>query len=595
MLLLNSIISLLVVASSAAFPSNEERSRIKHSSAIIEEGKVRANDRQTEGDSDGDGCYFCSRLGTSMVPEVRPLSGFGADDTCGDYQDKVVGLKSGSAECFGQLDFFDHRCCVQPSPLQSYECETNVRSSIIKGSYDAAVAPIHSVNGTLKALEVETYIVFFAAKEVDVQTSTLEIFLSISLSWTDPRLRWDSSNNSTCARRINVRADHSAEETEIWVPSLDLANRADSDFPAHKALVTPDGRVKWDRLGSLTGICSFVGLRRMPFDDLGCRLMFIDYDGAPIDYVLGDTGNNLTKGFVHWDLFDLSYSEFSIVDEKSRTKYGYTPNTFELDLFFHRARRHYVMFTLLPNILFTYISFGQFSFKVSEGDRLSFSITIVLIIVTQSILTASLLPVCSELLWLNAFNLVSMLFTLFGIVESLILFLLHRLFVSKKEEEKEEKEEAISQDVEERVNLIPGNIVNDADQEEIVDSGISASGDTNKDKPRHQDTSLTSVSGIPDAGEHRGSSYKGQYEAVTDFPCNNTQSRGSTYRSAFRWQKIGLVKAFTTKPTGVMDMMERIDLFCFITLPLAYTIYVIVMCTNNEKWEDDPEVRWRPF
>ncbi len=89
---------------------------------------------------------------------------------------------------------------------------------------------MHSANGTMSVVELTAYFMYFNVKELDVKTGTLEIFVRVLLQWNDPRLAWDRSNNSTgtndnCATRINVRADHSIEETEIWVPSLDLGNK----------------------------------------------------------------------------------------------------------------------------------------------------------------------------------------------------------------------------------------------------------------------------------------------------------------------------------------------------------------------------------
>ena len=104
----------------------------------------------------------------------------------------------------------------------------------------------------------------------------------------------------------------------------------------------------------------------------------------------------------------MNYAEFKIVKEKSRT--GYTELNRDdnsprkspvILLYFHRAQRHYVHFTLIPSILFCLLSFGQFRLDPKGSERLSYSITILLISITQGIVTAQLLPVCSEILWLN--------------------------------------------------------------------------------------------------------------------------------------------------------------------------------------------------
>ena len=84
------------------------------------------------------------------------------------------------------------------------------------------------------------------------------------------------------------------------MPSLDLRSRASSTqyLPNSLATVTSDGTVSWHRLGPLNAICSYVGLPRMSFDELGCRFYFGDNDiNTVVSYKLADLGNNLTKGF----------------------------------------------------------------------------------------------------------------------------------------------------------------------------------------------------------------------------------------------------------------------------------------------------------
>ena len=40
--------------------------------------------------------------------------------------------------------------------------------------------------------------------------------------------------------------------------------------------------VQWLRKGPVSIICTFTGLRRMPFDDLGCDISFVDDFLTPV-------------------------------------------------------------------------------------------------------------------------------------------------------------------------------------------------------------------------------------------------------------------------------------------------------------------------
>lgn len=663
------LLTLLVVAVQSkegthqVLRSSNSSSSSSTSKIIEEEDIANINHRQTQttrnidADANNGGCFICARLGTTLDPSARPW-GNNLDKSCQEIQNSIKSiLDPTSKECTAYLNEYEYRCCTQgPSQLHSYECETNIRKYILdEDSYDASVAPIHAVNGTMQALKVDTFITFFAVKELNVKTSTLDIFVSIDLSWNDPRLAWDGSNTHThhnvnidtnttnCATRINVRADHTMEETEIWVPSLDLTNRASSiqDFPMESANVQPDGTVQWSRLGSLTAICAFVGLRRMPFDDLGCRLVFGNNDISPLDYVLVDLGDNHTKGFAHWDAFDVSYSEFNIVDEKSRTKYSSLhPGVFEVDLFFHRARRHYVIFTLIPNVLFTYISFGQFSFGITDGDRLSFSITVVLIIVTQSIVTASLLPICSEMLWLNAFNLISMLFTLAGILESLVIFLLYKLIVSKKLDEDNEndgenteknkgggKGSILRKDGEEFVHLISEDVNNNNSNDDVEvsianlkkvemktqHSSLSVISEPRNGNDDVDDTevSIANLKKVVDPEKAEENDVNDSNHSITNITEHLNESLANTNANMpsddtskqqrcrrcwdLKWSEMYLVQVVTTRPRGVLDMMQRADSLCSILFPLGYTFYITLMFAYNEEWDEDPNKEWSPI
>ena len=180
------------------------------------------------------------------------------------------------------------------------------------------------------------------------------------------------------------------------------------DFPDTVATVFSDGTVTWSRSGSITAICGFVGLRRMPFDNLGCQYHFggkVLERSAMIHYnfltrarsrgLLLFNGMGVAEGYIQ------SYSEFEILPEKLSCDYyeGSHGYNFHCEIFLKRASNHYVMFLMLPNMIFAIMSFAQFLLDFQGGERLSYSVTILLILVAQSLVATSFLPVCREALW----------------------------------------------------------------------------------------------------------------------------------------------------------------------------------------------------
>jgi hypothetical protein len=215
------------------------------------------------------------------------------------------------------------------------------------------------------------------------------------------------------------------------------------------------------------------------------------------------------------------------------------------------------------------MSFGQFAFDVNTGERLTFSITIVLITVAQSIVTATLLPICNEKLWLNSFNLVSMMFTLAGIFETIAIFILLGVLSRRQNKICEEKEE------EKEYESLVFNATTSLNQEEDDDCVHQQQENAIETKEIGQLCDNAS----PDLLDTERS----QHEAVTDL--NGVKKLNS-------WRDIKLIGVFTTKLNGISDLTERMDLVCLHMLPLAYTIFIIVMFVTNSQWSDDPVDSW---
>eukprot|EP00439_Symbiodinium_sp_Y106_P005121 s6561_g1.t1 len=89
-----------------------------------------------------------------------------------------------------------------------------------------------------------------------------------------------------------------------------------------------------------------------------------------------------------------------------------------------RASFYYTLLIILPTVLLTYLSFGVFFMSHEVGERLSFGITLVLVIEVMKTTAASFVPVCGELLWIDLFMLVSTVFCCASLLETMaILFL----------------------------------------------------------------------------------------------------------------------------------------------------------------------------
>ena len=248
-------------------------------------------------------CLLCDKLGTEFLPLAIPSSTTYAD-TCEELQNNEVGnYESNSSVCEAYQNLHESSCCdTKPFSILTVDCIQNVRSHILNG-YDTFTSPSSGVNGQKDSVEVNFVFTYIGVKKLDVKSSTLELFMAIRLIWKDPRLSWNNEHNRTfCVDSVDVRADPSFEETEIWVPPIDLLNKATSlhDLPSAPAKVDSDGTVNWTREGSITALCSFSGLQRMPFDDISCPLIFDNVAGDlnSSHFVLVDMGEYTPNGLM---------------------------------------------------------------------------------------------------------------------------------------------------------------------------------------------------------------------------------------------------------------------------------------------------------
>jgi hypothetical protein len=253
-----------------------------------------------------------------------------------------------------------------------------------------------------------------------------------------------------------------------------------------------------------------------------------------------------------WD-YPIHFSEFKVVQEKSSTHYPliWNSNTFDIELTFHRARRHYFLFSIFPTILFTIMSFGQYALDVRGGERLSFSITVVLITVAQGIVTAEYLPVCREMLWLNFLNFISLLFTLFGILETIVILWI--LTMSAKVKRKTDGE-------------------NDEEHDSLLSNDVDINNGNDNSNGNDNDSGQISME-ITNANEESNE--------------GNQHQQSSTSTS---WKDYRFVRLFTKKVHGVEDFTKRVDMVCIVVIPILYFVFIIVMFAGNSAWDDNEDI-----
>ncbi|GMH99376.1 hypothetical protein TrST_g8944 [Triparma strigata] len=315
-------------------------------------------------------------------------------------------------------------CPAVWDPSAPYFCtEREVQNEALgNGLYNKLIPPVEKFR---VPVDVTMGLNVYKLVNLDIQAAQIDLSVWIRLSWTDKRLAWNTSTYNVT--QTTYYASNSNEESDIWVPDLEMYNQERSVYECadKQAMVYPSGFVFWSRPCIVSALCSFDELSKMPFDKTSCEMEFGGWSRSGWDVYYIES--NPPISFASESTALTTFQEYSL-DEGSSTAttviytYPCCPNepwpVLQYNIGFERATNYYVMKIIVPNILFTFLSFAPFWIDVRSGERLSFGVTILLAMVAVDIIAAELLPICPEYLFIEALVGGSILFAFLSLVES---------------------------------------------------------------------------------------------------------------------------------------------------------------------------------
>ena len=307
---------------------------------------------------------------------------------------------------------------------------TLLRRDLLQG-YDPVVPPesIREVTYSGAGTDVRMEIRFFKVSEVSATNGQMRLKCWVRMTWKDLRLAWDPASYGNITE---TAFDISKESREIWAPDIVPYNSNEpiqASLDAAQTFVWSDGTVFWARPGMVDILCKFSGLVAFPFDRLRCPMEWGAWRWSD-----GFQGINITgTGYqllVMEDSSGASYQEYSITAVNvslNQFFYGdyaqpWTLVKYVVEL--QRSTFYYGTLIILPTILITYLSFGVFFMSHEVGERLSFGITLLLVVEVMRSSVATFVPICGELLWIDLFMLVSSLFCCLSLLETMIVLYL---------------------------------------------------------------------------------------------------------------------------------------------------------------------------
>ena len=94
--------------------------------------------------------------------------------------------------------------------------------------------------------------------------------------------------------------------------------------------------------------------------------------------------------------------------------------TVKFRIYLSRASLYYTTFLLVPAVILSLTSFAVFFMSFQVGERLGLGVTLVLAVMVSQFTLTSILPVCGEILWLEVWFTLNLVYTLIPLIESCI-------------------------------------------------------------------------------------------------------------------------------------------------------------------------------
>ena len=267
-----------------------------------------------------------------------------------------------------------------------------------------------------------------------ITNAQVEVKVWLRAFWTDTRLTWDAHEWGNITYISFKGTDFAHEMGEIWLPDLQPYNSvasSSSTLNAAMGQIMSDGRVFWSRPGTLNVLCTYHGLANFPFDKIVCpmeiggREWSARYQGFELADPPVSIASELTSGTGYQEVRNLSGTATI-----RRLAYGEDGSAFEaawpvalFSLRFQRAAMYYIQILIIPIMSLTVLSFSPF-FVGSDSGRLSFGITLLLMLAVYQLIVAESLPVADALLWIEWFLILQYAFSTAAIAEgAVVLFL----------------------------------------------------------------------------------------------------------------------------------------------------------------------------
>ena len=274
--------------------------------------------------------------------------------------------------------------------------DTNAIRELILSNYSRETLPVSYQSGNLN-LTVAIYLRSIIG--LDEPKGELTSTMGINLFWVDDSLKWDALKYG---HQYTIRV----EKQRIWTPNVVLANPGSGSdggyFGEQKLTVTYSGAVMMSEGNIFNTVCE-VDVTYFPFDVQKCDLIFQTWEyGNQVRFMPVSTMDLST--YIENGIWTLSETKI----EETMDNSGYV-SSFRATVYLERRARYYTMNFLAPILILVFLNSLVFLLPAESGERIGFSVTILLSISVYMTIISERLPQTSNPISLLSYVLIAYL------------------------------------------------------------------------------------------------------------------------------------------------------------------------------------------
>lgn len=257
---------------------------------------------------------------------------------------------------------------------------------LLNASYSKHIRPaINQSEPTIVNIEFS----IVSIRELDEILGKFSIVGILYLVWEDPRLRWNPAHYGNITEtRLDMR--------KVWKPDLIIAHPMESiaavghDHYHYPVRYYANGIGLWAPGDVMTTTCK-IDVAYYPFDTQTCEMMFMSWGSLYDEVFLKSNRREIYTDFFvgngEWDLIE-SYAYEGMIDSKYPT----------YNIVFKLKRRptFIVVNVVLPVLFMGLLNVLAFFVPAQSGERVSFSMTVLLAIAVFLTLVGDNMPKTSE-------------------------------------------------------------------------------------------------------------------------------------------------------------------------------------------------------